>query len=146
MWEVGAGFGGVVAVTLLAGPAPRSMSMVDGDRVKVIIDFFEARLAAADRFGLRHRCILDPGTGFAPPNWPWADRYVYQKRVYTRLDELRRFELPLYIALPWERTEQHDELLEIVVRQQPEFGRAHDPRRVRDVERALGIAVFDGQT
>jgi dihydropteroate synthase len=61
--------------------------------------------------------------------------------VYTRLGELRRFDLPLYIALPWKRTAQHDELLEIVVRQQPEFGRTHYPDRVRDVERT---AVADG--
>ncbi|MBA3803509.1 MAG: hypothetical protein H0X22_11485 [Acidimicrobiia bacterium] len=82
---------------------------------------------------------LDPGTGFAPPNWPWEQRYHYQKRVYTNLDKLRRFGLPIYIALPWRHTEQHDELLEIVVRQQPDYGRVHHPERVRALERDLGI-------
>ena len=46
---------------------------------------------------------------------------------------------PIYIALPWRRTDQHDELLEIVVRQQPEYGRVHHPERVRSLERELGI-------
>jgi len=112
------------------------MQRVSGDPVQSIVDFFEARLATADRFGMRARCLLDPGTGFAPPSWPWEDRYVYQREVYSRLDELRRFGLPLYIALPWKRTVQHDELLEIVVRHRPEFGRSHFPDRVREVERA----------
>jgi len=110
------------------------MVPVRRDPVEAIVEFFESRLADADRYGLRHRCIVDPGTGFAPSAWPWEERYVYQKRVYSNLDALRRFDLPLYIALPWKDTVQHDELLEIVVRQQPELGRAHRPAHVRDVE------------
>lgn len=95
-------------------------------------------MRVADRFGLRHLCILDPGTGFAPSNWPWEERYVYQKRVYSNLESLRTFGLPLYIALPWKETAQHDELLEIVLRQRPEFGRCHYPEKVRRVERSVG--------
>lgn len=140
MWQVAVEFDVPIVVPFLSGPDPRSMTLVEQDPVAAIVDFFEARLLQADRFGLRHRCILDPGTGFAPPNWPWEQRYLYQKRVYTNLDALRRFDLPLYVALPWKRTDQHDELLEIVVRQQPEFGRVHHPERVRDLERRLGIA------
>ena len=33
---------------------------------RITAEFFEARLAQADKFGLRSHCILDPGTGFAP--------------------------------------------------------------------------------
>jgi dihydropteroate synthase len=139
MWDVVAEFDVAVVVPFLSGPDPRSMTLVERDPVDVIVDFFEARLAQADRYGLRHRCILDPGTGFAPPNWPWEQRYLYQKRVYTNLDALRRFDLPLYIALPWKQTPQHEELLEIVVRQQPEYGRAHHPDRVRSMQRRLGL-------
>ena len=137
MWEVAAEFGVPVVVPFLSGPDPRSMETVTGDPVDAIIEFFDARLRDADRFGMRDRCILDPGTGFAPPAWPWEQRYLYQREVYTRLNELRRFGLPLYVALPWRRTEQHDELLEIVVRQQPEYGRVHHPDRVRAVEAAV---------
>jgi dihydropteroate synthase len=140
MWEVAARHDVPVVVPFLSGPDPRSMTLVERDPVATIIEFFDARLRDADRFGMRGRCILDPGTGFAPPNWPWEQRYLYQKQVYTRLDELRRFGLPIYVALPWKRTEQHDELLEIVVRQQPEYGRVHHPDRVRALEARLGIA------
>ncbi|MGE3590653.1 MAG: dihydropteroate synthase [Ilumatobacteraceae bacterium] len=139
MWEIAAEYGVPVVLPFLSGPDPRSMARVERDPIEAMIEFFDERLAQADRFAMRHRCILDPGTGFAPPNLPWDERYLYQKHVYTNLDELRRYGLPLYIALPWKRTHQHDELLEIVVRQQPEFGRAHHPGRVRQVERDLGI-------
>ena len=136
MWEVAADLEVPIVVPFLSGPNPREMAMVDRDPVETMIEFFDARLAEADRYGLRDRCILDPGTGFAPPNWPWDERYLYQKIVYSNLDALRRFGLPLYIALPWKETDQHDELLEIVLRQQPEFGRAHYPAKVRAVERS----------
>ena len=55
-----------VVVPFLSGPNPRAMEMVDRDPVEAIVEFFDARLRDADRYGLRHRCILDPGTGFAP--------------------------------------------------------------------------------
>ena len=123
----------------LSGPDPRRMRIVEDDPVAVMLAFFEARLADADRHGLRRRCILDPGTGFAPPNWPWERRYAYQRHVYEHLGELRRFELPIYIALPWKPTAQHDELLALALRQRPEYGRAHYPAKVRAVERSLGL-------
>ncbi len=140
MWEVAAEFEVPVVLPFLSGPNPKALTRVETDPVETIVEFFGHRLAAADRYGIRGRCVLDPGTGFAPPSWPWEERYHYQRAVYTRLDELRVFGLPLYIALPWRRTEQHDELLEIVVRDQPEFARAHHPARVRDLEHELGLS------
>ena len=137
MWQVAADFDVPIVVPFLSGPNPRAMEMVDRDPVDVIIEFFDARLRDADRYGLRGRCVLDPGTGFAPPNWPWDQRYVYQKRVYSNMHAMRVFGLPLYIALPWKDTEQHDELLEIVIRNRPEYGRAHYPAKVRSFERRL---------
>lgn len=137
MWQVAADFDVPIVVPFLSGPNPRAMEMVDRDPVDAIIEFFDARLRDADRYGLRHRCVLDPGTGFAPPNWPWDERYLYQKRVYSNLDAMRVFGLPLYIALPWKETVQHDELLEIVVKARPEFGRVHYPAKVRSFERRL---------
>lgn len=141
MWEVAAAHDVPIVLPFLSGPNPREMELVRDDPVGVMLDFFEARLAVADRYGMRHRCILDPGTGFAPPAWPWEERYLYQKHVYTSLGELRRLGLPLYVALPWKETAQHDELLEIVVRQQPEYGRAHYPARVRATEARLGVGA-----
>jgi dihydropteroate synthase len=134
MWEVAADFDVPIVVPFLSGPNPREMDHVRTDPVQTIVDFFEARLADADRYGLRHRCIIDPGTGFAPSNWPWEERYLYQKVVYSNLDALRVFGLPLYIALPWKETEQHDELLDIVIAGKPEFGRAHYPAKIRRFE------------
>jgi dihydropteroate synthase len=139
MWEVAAEFAVPIVVPFLSGPNPREMEHVRTDPVAVMVDFFEARLRDADRFGARDRCVLDPGTGFAPSDWPWEERFVYQREVYTRLDELRSFGLPIYIALPWKETAQHDELLDIVVRQQPEFGRVHYPAKVRRFE-ALALS------
>ena len=54
---------------------------------------------------------------------------------------MRRFGLPLYIALPWKDTPQHWELMEIVLRQQPEYGRVHYPDKVRALERELGVGT-----
>lgn len=139
MWQVATEFDCPVVVPFLSGPNPREMQHVRRDPVDAIVEFFEARLADADRYGMRHRCIIDPGTGFAPSNWPWEERYLYQKHVYSNLGALRRWDLPLYIALPWKDTPQHWELMEIVLRQQPEYGRAHYPERVRAVERRLGL-------
>jgi dihydropteroate synthase len=142
MWEVATEFDVPIVVPFLSGPNPREMEHVRTDPVGTMLEFFDARLRDADRFGARDRCVLDPGTGFAPPDWPWEERFVYQREVYTRLDELRTFGLPIYIALPWKETAQHDELLDIVVRQRPEFGRVHYPAKVRRFEaRALSEAA-----
>jgi dihydropteroate synthase len=139
MWAIVAEFEVPVVVPFLSGPNPREMEHVRTDPVATIVEFFEARLADADRFGVRDLCIVDPGTGFAPSNWPWEERYLYQKQVYSNLDELRRFGLPLYIALPWKDTPQHWELMDIVLRNRPEYGRAHYPGLVRERESALGL-------
>lgn len=137
MWQVAADFDVPIVVPFLSGPNPREMRHVEADPVDALLEFFEARLADADRYGLRRRCVLDPGTGFAPSNWAWEQRYLYQKRVYSNLDALRVFGLPLYIALPWKETAQHDELLEIVVLNRPEFGRTHYPAKIRRFEQRL---------
>ena len=137
MWAVAADHEVPVVVPFLSGPDPRHLHHVAGDPVDAIVTFFEARLAVADRYGVRARCILDPGTGFAPSDWRWEDRYRYQREVYLRLDELRRFGLPLYVALPWKVTDQHEELLAIVCARRPEYGRCHRPAHVRAVEAAV---------
>lgn len=139
MWKIASDFSVPIVLPFLSGPNPREMELVRSDPIRAMKDFFEERLAVADRFGLRDKCILDPGTGFAPSNWPWDERYRYQKYVYSNLSELRSYGLPLYIALPWKETVQHDELLEIVLGQRPEFARVHYPEKVRRVERALGL-------
>jgi len=139
MWQIATDYDVPIVVPFLSGPNPRELDFVTSDPVQAMLDFFESRLADADRFGLRSRCIVDPGTGFAPPNWPWEQRFEYQKIVYSNLDRLRVFDLPIYIALPWKETAQHDELLDIVVQQRPEYGRAHYPAKIRRFQRTHGI-------
>ena len=131
MYEVAAEFGCPVVLPFLSGPDPLHLEHVRGDDpVAVLGEFFEAMLREADGYGIRHNVVLDPGTGFAPHDWPWEQRFAYQKQVYSQLDRLRVFGLPLYIALPWKDTSQHAELLDIVVAGDPEYGRAHYPARV----------------
>ncbi len=142
MFEVAAEFGCPVVLPFLSGPNPLQMSKVTAtDPVEVLVEFFTEMLARAEGFGVRQNMVLDPGTGFAPHDWPWAQRYEYQKLVYTQLDRLRVFGLPLYIALPWKETVQHDELLEIVIRAEPEYGRAHYPAKVNAMATAIARAL-----
>lgn len=131
MWTVAAEHGVDVVIPFLSGPNPRAMERVRTDPIAAMQAFFSDRLRTAARFGMVDRCLLDPGTGFAPPNWPWSERFEYQKYVYSRLGQLRSFHRPLYVALPWKETPQHDELLDIVIAQRPEYGRVHYPARVR---------------
>ena len=120
-----------VVLPFLSGPDPKAMELVSGDPVETILDWLEGAIARLTGLGVpRHNLILDPGTGFAPAGWEWDDRYRYQKRVYAQLDRLRRFDLPIYVALPWKETAQHDELLDIILTSGIDYGRCHYPDRV----------------
>ena len=61
--------------------------------------------------------------------------------MYSNLGALRRFDLPLYVALPWKESPQHEEVLAIVVAQGLEFGRSHRPWQVRDGRAASGAVA-----
>lgn len=139
MMEVAAEFGCPVVLPYLNGPDPRSLKHVDGDPLEAMIEWFGIKLQQADAFGIRQNMILDPGTGFAPLAWEWASRYHFQKHVYSGLDRLRVFDLPLYIALPWKVTDQHMELLEIVIKQRVDYGRCHYPETVVATSDRLGV-------
>ena len=111
-----------------------------GDPVETICAWFRGALPRWEAAGIgRHRLILDPGTGFGPPDWDWADRYRYQKRVYESLDALRAFGLPIYLPLPWKQTDQHAELLEICIRSGFDYGRCHRPDRILAAMARLGV-------
>lgn len=138
MMEVAAEFDCPVVLPFLNGPDPRSLRHVDGDPLEAMVRWFDTKLTEADRFGIRRNMILDPGTGFAPLAWEWASRYHFQKHVYSGLDRLRVFDLPIYIALPWKVTDQHMELLEIVIRQRVDYGRTHYPETVLTTSDRLG--------
>ena len=125
-----------VVLPFMLGPDPRHLAHVDGDPVEVMVAWFDARLRDMDRFGIRERCYLDPGTGFAPAHWDWSDRYEYQNHHGNRfidgcLDRLRVFGLPIYVPVPWKQTEDRMELMDIALAHDPEFARAHYPAQVR---------------
>lgn len=136
-WELAAEFETTIVVPFMNGPNPHELQHVPGDPIEFMLDYFGDRLKVADRYGVRDRCLIDPGTGFGPHGWAWEDRYHYQKAVYQGLHRLRVLGLPLYIPLPWRETDQHTELLEIVLAQRPEYGRAHYPARIRAVEQRV---------
>lgn len=138
MWELAAETGCQVVLPFLNGPTPLEVSHVQGDPLDVMDDYFDERIRYAQAFGVQSRLLLDPGTGFGPKGWTWDERYLYQRHVYGGLSRLRRFGLPLYIPLPWKDTPQHNELLELVVRQAPEYARVHYPSTVRACESKVG--------
>jgi dihydropteroate synthase len=133
MWQVASDFDVPIVLPYLHGPDPKQLGELHTDPIRAMVDFFEGRLRVAERYGMRSRCIVDPGTGFAPLNWARSDPYTYQQLVFSQVDELRRFGLPLYIALPYDP--EQEPLVEIVLRQRPEFGRCHRPAAIRRIER-----------
>lgn len=130
-----------VVLPFMLGPDPRHLKHIDGDPVDVMVEWFDERLRTMDRFGIRQRCYLDPGTGFSPAHWDWEERREYQRRIYTGLDRLRQFDLPIYVPVPWKQTDDRLELLDIALAHDVEFARAHYPAQVRDRHLALNPAA-----
>ena len=80
---------------------------------------------------------MDPGTGFGPANWEWEDRYQYQERIYSNIDELKVFGLPIYVALPWKFEDGRRHLLEILLENGFDYGRTHLPKKVLMIKREM---------
>lgn len=126
-----------VVLPFMLGPDPRHLKHVEGDPVGVMISWFEERLIEMDKYGIRKRCYLDPGTGFGPSHWDWEDRAQYQRKIYSGLDRLRSFDLPIYVPVPWKQTADRLELLDIALSHNIDFARAHYPAQVRERHDAL---------
>lgn len=117
-----------VVLPFLSGIDPKAMSFVEGEPMDVILPWFEAKLAEVTKAGVAEsQLIVDPGTGFAPADWAWEDRRVYQDSVYSQLDRLRVFGLPVYMALPWKFDGGRLELLDTLLRVGFDYGRTHVP-------------------
>ncbi|MCP4088064.1 MAG: dihydropteroate synthase [Actinomycetia bacterium] len=134
-----------VVLPFMLGPDPRHLKHVEGDPVAVMVDWFAEQLRRADRFGIGERLLLDPGTGFAPAHWDWAERCEYQKLIYAGLGELRRFGLPIYVPVPWKQTPDRMELLDIVLAHEIEYARAHLPAQVRERHAVVGVRSHPNQ-
>ena len=126
-----------IVLPFMLGPDPRHLKHVEGDPVEVMVDWFGERLKEMDAYGLRERCYLDPGTGFGPAHWDWETRAVYQRKIYSGLDRLRIYDLPIYVPVPWKQTPDRMELLDIALSHNIDFARAHYPAQVRERHIAL---------
>lgn len=126
-----------VVLPFMLGDDPRHLKHVEGDPVEVMVSWFDERLGELDRYGIRDRCYLDPGTGFGPAHWDWAERAEYQRKIYTGLDRLRRFDLPIYVPVPWKQSPDRMDLLDIALSHNIDFARAHYPAQVRERHIAL---------
>jgi dihydropteroate synthase len=142
MMNVAAATGVRVVVPFILGEDPKAMSLTQGDPWETMIPWFRQRIEALEAAGIRREClILDPGTGFGPADWQWEERRKYQEAIYSRLDELRVFELPIYVALPWKFDGGRLELLDMALTAGIDFGRVHHPRFVRERCDILGLSV-----
>jgi len=126
-----------VVMPFILGPDPRHLRHVDGDPVNTMVEWFDHQLKRATRWGVRGRVLLDPGTGFAPAHWDWSERSEYQRRIYSGLDRLKIFDLPIYVPVAWKQTPDRLELIDIVLAHDVEYARAHIPEQIRAREAAI---------
>jgi len=129
-----------VVMPFMLGPDPRHLKHVTGDPVAVMVDWFAEQLKRAETWGIRDRVLLDPGTGFSPGHWNWSERYEYQKVIYNGLDQLHQFDLPIYVPVAWKLTPDRVELIDIVMRQDIDYARAHRPAHIRE-RHAIAMAT-----
>jgi len=128
MVDLAAERGVPVVVPFLSGVDPKALEFIDGDPLDSILPWFEATLAGVIGAGVdESQLIIDPGTGFGPADWAWESRRVYQESVYSNLDRLRVFGMPIYMALPWKFDGGRLELLDILLKVGFDYGRAHRP-------------------
>ena len=138
MVEIAVSSGVPVVLPFLSGEDPKSLEFVTGDPIEVIVQWFEKSLDELEKRGLKkNQLILDPGTGFGPANWDWKDRFKYQECVYSNLDQLKTFGLPVYVALPWKFEDGRKDLLEILLKVGFDYGRTHLPQRILEIKKEL---------
>ena len=140
MVELAAGSGVPVVLPFMLGRDFRSVRDVRGDPVTVMFEWFASRIERLRQAGVTQRLLLDCGVGFGPHDMDWPERAAYQRAIYSGLGELRRFDLPLYVPVPWLQTPDRLELLDLALSQNPDYVRAHRPVQVRDHYTALTAA------
>jgi len=130
-----------VVLPFLSGIDPKARNFVEGDPMDVMLGWFEETLTRITNAGVAEsQIIIDPGTGFGPADWAWEDRRRYQDSVYSQLDRLRVFGMPIYMALPWKFDGGRLELLDTLLRIGFDYGRAHLPDYILQRRRELGLA------
>ncbi|WP_419841233.1 dihydropteroate synthase [Candidatus Poriferisodalis sp.] len=140
MVELAAERGVTVVLPFMLGRDFRSVRDVGGDPAAVMSDWFGHHIERLRRSGVGQRLLLDCGVGFGPHDMTWPQRAAYQRAIYGGLDQLRRFNLPLYVPVPWLQTPDRLELLDLALAQNPDYVRAHHPAQVRQRHAALNSA------
>ena len=129
-----------VVLPFMLGRDFRSVRDVSGDPVTVMVEWFASRIEQLRHAGVTQQLLLDCGVGFGPHDMDWPERAAYQRAIYSGLGELRRFDLPLYVPVPWLQTPDRLALLDLALSQQPDYVRAHRPAQVREHHAALAAA------
>ncbi|MFN8558347.1 MAG: dihydropteroate synthase [Dehalococcoidia bacterium] len=131
-----------VVIPFVNGPDPRSMRPFDyDDPLAVMLPWFEAALARAERAGMRD-VILDPGTGYAQPHLSTEAKERFQRRVYPALGRIAALGYPLLVALPRKAGRETTlELARMIVANGATFLRAHDLALAIEALRAERAAV-----
>ncbi len=132
-----------VVLPFMLGRDFRSVRDVRGDPVTVMVEWFASRIERLREAGVKQRLLLDCGVGFGPHDMDWPERAAYQHAIYSGLGELRRFDLPLYVPVPWLQTPDRLELLDLALSQEPDYVRAHRPARVREHAAAIPAATAE---
>lgn len=129
-----------VILPFLSGVDPKAMTFVEGDPMDTMLPWFEQSLRDITDRGVREsQIIVDPGTGFGPADWAWEDRRRYQESVYSQLDRLRVFGMPIYMALPWKMDDGRQDLLDILLEVGFDYGRTHIPDVILARKAELGL-------
>ncbi len=140
MVELAANSGAPVVLPFMLGRDFRSVCDVRGDPVTVMVEWFASHIERLRQAGVTQQLLLDCGVGFSPAGLEWSQRAEYQRAIYSGLGELRRFDLPLYVPVPWMQTPDRMELLDLALSCKPDYVRAHRPAQVRDRCAALAAA------
>ena len=146
MVKLAAERGVTVVLPFMLGRDFRSVRDVSGDPVTVMVEWFGSRIEQLRQSGVAQQLLLDCGVGFGPHDMDWSDRVAYQRAIYSGLEELRRFDLPLYVPVPWLQTPDRMELLDLALSQEPDYVRAHRPAQVREHHAALVAAGANQST
>ena len=129
-----------VVLPFMLGRDFRSVREVRGEPVTVMVEWFASRIERLRQAGVSQQLLLDCGVGFGPHDMDWPERATYQRAIYSGLGELRRFDLPLYVPVPWLQTPDRLELLDLALSKEPDYVRAHRPAQVRKHHAAIRVA------
>jgi dihydropteroate synthase len=131
MIEAVAASGLPVVVPFINAATPQQLDGADlGDPIAAMVDWFADAVARLEAAGV-DGAILDPGTSFSRQGMTAQEKDAFQRTVFARLGELRRFGRPLLAPLP--KRDARSEVAafaDLLVAAGTDFVRTHAPRFV----------------